>query len=243
MAEPSKTLQPPHVDGFKIAGSVKGTLKRVAELVSEISFLEVALEKEAVNLAYVESRDINKQPYLFSIMKFKDDGVDVLYSVPAEIAPRKRRMDVIRYLLNILTLIEKEYVVENKVIYQLIESSLKELTESTNIEYSKLYTAYDNLKKDNEQLQRRIDRLEEQVSNLNTKNYDLQGKNDEFTLRLKQLESMPAGILKAKIQEWITEHNGEISVFEFSKVYRVNEALVEEALNQLVNEGYLERSR
>ena len=36
------------------------------------------------------------------------------------------------------------------------------------------------------------------------------------------------------------EHNGAINIPEFSKVYKVAESRVEEMLNRLVSEGYLE---
>ena len=47
------------------------------------------------------------------------------------------------------------------------------------------------------------------------------------------------GEIKAKLQEWIADHNGEINVIEFSKVNKVPEAKIEQVLNRLVAEGYL----
>ena len=46
--------------------------------------------------------------------------------------------------------------------------------------------------------------------------------------------------LAVKIQEWIAEHDGSIDVTEFAKVYGVSEARVEQVLNYLVTNGYLE---
>src|SRR3990167_5193063 len=99
----------PSVDGFKIKGTLRGTIQDVASLLRTVSFLEVAPEKDAVNAVYVESRDINKAPYLFSILRIKEDEIELIYSVPPEIAPKKRRLDMIRYLLNILSLVENYY--------------------------------------------------------------------------------------------------------------------------------------
>ena len=91
----------PQVDGFKIKGTLKkGKLANLAKILRSISFLEIAPEKDLLNVLYVESRDINKNPYLFSIVKIKEDEVEVLFTIPPEISPRKRRMDVIRYLFN-----------------------------------------------------------------------------------------------------------------------------------------------
>lgn len=230
----------PSVDGFKIKGSLKGTMKDLIGILRTVSFLEVAPEKDAVNAVYVESRDINKAPYLFSILKIKEDGIELVYSVPPEVAPKKRRLDMIRYLLNILALMENYYKVDNKVIYMLIENAVKEITEAVTLEYSKLYTIYDTQKKDIEDLRRRLARVSEENQALATKNFELKNRNDEMLLRLNELESYSDDTLKIKIQEWVAEHNGEINIAEFSKTFKVNETRVEQMLNRLVSEGYLE---
>ena len=40
--------------------------------------------------------------------------------------------------------------------------------------------------------------------------------------------------------EWISEHNGEIDIMEFSKLYHIHPTRVEEMLNLLVEAGFLE---
>src|SRR4030095_14871865 len=108
-------VHPPQVDGFKVKGRLlKGKLKDLAVVLRSISFLEIAPEKDLLNIIYVESRDIDKNPYLFSIVKIKEDELEVMYTIPPEIGPKKRRVDVIRYLLNILSLMESYYQVDNK---------------------------------------------------------------------------------------------------------------------------------
>ncbi|NYZ77006.1 hypothetical protein H0O02_01680 [Candidatus Micrarchaeota archaeon] len=230
----------PSVDGFKINGKLTGSMKEMASLLRTISFLEVAQEKSAINIVYVESRDINKSPYLFSVIKMKEAEVEVLYSIPQEISPKKRRIDVLRYLLNLLSVVDKEYEIENKVLYQLLEDAVKELTDSVTTDYSKLYTAYDSLKKDEVDLRKKAERLSDQLEALTNQNYELKSENDELKVRLAGLETLSEDTLKAKLQEWIIEHNGSINISEFSKVYKVSETLVEEVLNRLVSEGYLE---
>ena len=46
--------------------------------------------------------------------------------------------------------------------------------------------------------------------------------------------------LRTKLQEWISEHNGSISIPDFAKNYKVAEGRVEEILNKLVSEGFIE---
>ena len=104
----------PQADGFKIKAKLTGNLKDLSGRLRAISFLEIAQEKTAINVVYVESRDIKKNPYLFSILKIKEDELEVVYSIPPEISPKKRRVDVVTYLLNILSLIEDIYSIDRK---------------------------------------------------------------------------------------------------------------------------------
>lgn len=231
----------PTVGGFKLKANLqKKSLSNVADILRSVSFLEVALEKDAINAAYIESRDINKSPYLFSIVRLKKDEVEVIYSIPAEISPLRRRIDVIRYLLNILSLVGEFYYVDNTLLYQIIEDTLNSISESVSIEYSKLYASYDNLKSEVEGLRRKNERMTDEVKALGNRNFELKARNDELSLRLNELEALSDKALKAKVQEWIAEHDGEINVHEFAKVNKVIETRVEDVLNKLVSEGYLE---
>ncbi len=230
----------PQVDGFKLKATLKGKLKDLVPLLSSLSFLEVVPEKEVVDVVYVESRDINGNPYLFSIIKLRKDEVEVVYSIPEEVSPKKRRVDIIRYLLNILSLIEEKYKVEYKALFQLLEEAVSKLVNSVTMDYTKLYTQYDSLKKEVEDLRLRVERLTEQNKALTTANYELKAENDELRLKLSKLMRLSDEALKAKLQEWIVEHNGSINIAQFSKVHNVPEARVEEMLNRLVSEGYLE---
>ncbi|MBI5046786.1 hypothetical protein HZC07_03575 [Candidatus Micrarchaeota archaeon] len=236
----AEEIHPPQVDGFKIKGKMKGEVKDIAAVLRSLSFLEVAPEKDAINVIYVENRDINRNPYLFSIIKISGGEMEVLYSIPSEIGPKKRRMDVIRYLLNVLSLVENAFVVDNKTLYQLVENAVKELTSSVTMDYSKLYTSYDSIKKELEDYKKRVERLTDQNKALSGRNYELKAQNDELALRVDQLEALSDETLKTRIQEWIVEHNGAINVSEFTKTHKVAEGRVEEMLNRLVSEGYIE---
>ncbi len=230
----------PAVDALKISGNLKKSIKEVADLLKTISFLEVVQEKELVNAAYIESRDITKAPYLFSILKIKKEEIEVLYSIPPEIAPKKRKLDIVRYLLNILSLLEQVFSIDQKTIYQLIELVTREMSEDITLEQSKMFIVYDTVKKENEVLKKKIERLNEENEALRNKHYELKGKYDEILLRIRDLESLSDETLKTRVQEWVSEHQGEINVYEFCKVYKVSETRVEEILNKLVSEGYLE---
>lgn len=226
-------------DGFKLKAKMTGKPEEIGDALRMLSFLAVAVEKEAVSAAYVESRDINNQPYIFSILKLNKDEMELIFSIPPEVAPKRRKLNMIRYFLNVLSLIQPYYDIDNKAVYQLIENALKELEEFVTLDYNKLYTAYDTLKKDVEDMRKKIKRLSEENDALSRQNYELKNKNDELTLRVNALEALSDETLKTKIQEWLIEHNSEINISEFAKIYKVSETRVEEILNTLVTEGFI----
>ena len=235
-------VPPPKVDGFNMKIRLKGNFSDVAQALSSISFLKVAQEKEGVNAAYVESRSIDKTPYLFSLMKFKKDEVEVAYTVPGNTSPTRRKLDVMRYLLNMLTLVEPYYAIENKVVYQLIEDTMRQLEEYTTGDFKTLYKDYDQLKREVETLRRSLFVYKGQVKSLSKENYELKNENDELKVRFEKLHGgISDSVLTARVQEWIMDHSGSINVVEFAKYNRVPEARVEDILNRLVRQGFLEQ--
>lgn len=240
MAEESSLA--PKVDGFRMKVKLKGKFSEVASALNSVSFLKIAQEKEAVDAAYVESRSIDKTPYLFSLMKFKKDEIEVVYTVPSNNSPTKRKLDVLRYLLNLLTLVEPYYSIDNKVVYQLIEETMMQLEEYTTGDYKKLYKEYDVLKREVENLRRSSRIYRNQVKSLTKENYELKNESDELKVRFEKLHGgVSDNVLMSKLQEWIAEHSGSINIVEFAKHNRVPEARVEDALNTLVRQGYLEQ--
>ena len=89
-------------------------------------------------------------------------------------------------------------------------------------------------------MQKKVKDFAESNSQLSKENYELKNRNDELVLRLKSLETLSDSVLTLKIQEWLSEHRGEINIADFAKVYNVSEMRVEQMLNKMVTEGFLE---
>lgn len=243
-AMPSAAQQPlpsaPLTGGFSLKATSHATPAQMAQLLSVLTFLEMSQEDDALAALNVESRDIQKNPYLFSITYFRPNGIEVLYSCVGGMSPKKRRLDVLRHALNMLTMLSDAYTVDTKEIYQLLESSLADMSEYVTADYEKLFSEHDSLKAQNAELSKRVHDLSGANDSLSKENYDLKLKNDELVLKLKSLETYSDSVLGLKIQEWIKEHGGEINIAEFSRVHSVPEMRVEQILNKLVTEGYLE---
>lgn len=237
MPEPTA---PPKVDGLRIEGKMTGRPEDIANALRTISFLRVAKEKAAVSASYVESRDINKKPYSFSIVKFGEDAVEIVYTVPPSLSPTRRRIDMLRYALNLFTLVGDYYQVDPKLLLQLVEQTVKEIEDFSTNDYRQLYVTYDTLKREVDTLRRNYALLRKQVVGLTRENYDLKNENDELRLNMEKLQGMSDGALKTKLQEWIIDHGGDMNIPEFSRFHRVPEARVEQLLDDLVKRGFLE---
>jgi len=230
----------PTVSGFRLQAVRTRGIRDLSVHFAEVSFLEMMTDGDTLSVLNVESRDLKKDPALFSIVRFKPDMVECAYTCLANMSPKKRQLEVLRHFMNMLTLAEDCYEIQIKQVYQLVESSFADMTEYVSTDYDRLYSLYDNLKTEFAVIQKKSKELIESNSQLSKENYELKNKNDELTLRLKSLETLSDTVLALKIQEWLAEHKGEINIADFSKVFNVPEMRVEQILNKMVTEGYLE---
>ncbi|HIH30877.1 TPA: hypothetical protein HA243_05760 [Candidatus Micrarchaeota archaeon] len=230
----------PTVGGFRLLAERTRGMAELSQRYSQVSFLEMTQDKDTLSVLNVESRDLRKDPALFSIIKFMPSRIEVVYTCLANTSPKKRRLEVLRHFLNMLTIADDCYSVDMKQVYQLLESSLADMNEYVSSDYDRLFSVYDSLRSDHASLAKKVKDLTESASNLSKENYDLKNRNDELSVRLKGLETLSDTVLSLKIQEWLAEHKGEINISDFSKVYNVPENRVEQMLNKLVTEGYLE---
>jgi len=238
MAE-KKELEVPRVGGFRVEARRTGTQDDLFSSLSALSFLELAAEKDVIVAINVESRDIQKNPYLFSVVYFNPSKIEVLYSYVPGMSPKKRRLDILKYFFNLLTMIDAIYSVDDKQVYQLLEAAINDMNEYVTSDYDKLYSYYDNMKNEVGILQKKVSSLTVSNTQLSRENYDIKLANDELTLKLRELQTFSDDVLKLKVQEWISEHNGEINLSDFARVHNVSETRVEQMLNKLVTEGFL----
>lgn len=230
----------PTVGGFRLVAERTAGVSELSSRFAEISFLEMTADKDTLSVLNVESRDLRKDPALFSIIKFGPSRIDAVYTCLASSSPKKRRLEVLRHFLNMLTIADDCYEVDTKQVHQLLEAAIADMSEYVSTDYEKLFSLYDSLKSDHAALQKKVRDMSESTSALSKENYDLKNKNDELALRLKNLETLSDPVLSLKIQEWLSEHRGEINISDFSRVFNIPETRVEQMLNKLVTEGYLE---
>ncbi|MEM4367368.1 MAG: hypothetical protein QW035_04570 [Candidatus Anstonellales archaeon] len=227
------------VEKVSISAELKGDLKEVAKLLSGVSYLEVAHEGSSVSAAHIETVDINKKPYLFYIVTLKKDSIEMHYTIPPKVSPIKREVEVVKYLFNILELLSPYYSIKQDAMLQVVESAIEKASEIVSEDMNKLYVKYDHLRRESEDLKKRMATLQDSNERLSKENYVLKERYDAVKLKLDELERLPDSVLKVKLQDWLIEHHGKIDICEFASVYKVPETRVESALKELVEEGYL----
>jgi len=230
----------PIVSGFRISVRRTKTPTDISQRLSELSFLEMSEDKDALFVLNVESRDIQKNPFLFSLVSFFPSSIEAKYTCMPNTSPKRRRIEVLRHFLNLLTITEDCYAVKMQDIYQLLEVAISDMTEYSSIEYDKLFGLYDGQKAEYVSMQKKLREANDGNASLSKENFELKSKNDDLTIKLRSLETFSDAVLALKIQEWLSEHKGEINITDFSKVYNVPENRVEQMLNKLVTEGYIE---
>ncbi|MFA5381531.1 MAG: hypothetical protein WC356_00020 [Candidatus Micrarchaeia archaeon] len=239
-AKEEKILKEATVDGFEINGKFKGNKKSFFDSLSQLTFLQIAERNEGLVAINVESRDIKKNPYLFSVIYFDKNSIKVLYSCIVGMSPKKRRLDVLSYFLNIITLIGENYLIDIKELYQLLQDAIKNMSEYVTLDYEKMYAEHDFLKNEKENLKKENITLRESNDLLSRENYELKTKIEDLEIKLQKYETISDDVLAVRLQEWISEHLGKIDITEFSRVYEVPESRVELLLNKMIMKGFLE---
>ena len=173
-------------------------------------------------LVNVERRDIRKNPYLFSIIYLNQDSIEIIYSYVPDVSPKKRRLEVIRYLLNILTLLENVYFINHAQLYQVIDGIASRLFEYTASTYDEVYSRYDALKEETDRLRKQLKEIVEANDELSKANLELKAKENDLLIRIKELEVVSDDVLMAHIQSWLSEHQYEINIADFARIKKVS---------------------
>ncbi len=139
-----------------------------------------------------------------------------------------------------LTLIAGAYQIDEKYLYQTLQSSLAGIVEFASSDYKDMFAKYDSSLRDKEEMRKRVESLEASNNRLSKELIESKAKDDELMLRVGQLEAYSDDALMVKIQDWLDVHRNEINVAEFAKQYGVVESRVEDVLNRMVMQGYLE---
>lgn len=230
----------PTANKFKIKATLKGDFKSIINDLGKIPDIEAIKTKDGIAIVKVDNRDISGYPYLFQIIYLNSDNIEILFSITPEISKRKRQIDVIRYLSNVISVINTSYEINLVDFMQTFDLFLDEINEFATSDYQTIFTKYDAALMRIDELKEKVEKNELRNELLSRELMEIKDERDQIKIKLQELEKYSDDTLTQKILEWLREHYNEIDVVSFCKIHKVNETRVEQILNKMVREGVIE---
>ncbi len=239
LPEETATVEP-KTDGLELKVRLLGSFDELYKRFEKLQIFLVSKSNESVKLLHVESRDMQKRPFIFILVEMQASRIIVEYTIALGSSPKIRRLFVLKALLNILSLASDLYSIDNTEFFQYVDSAIDDVLSSMNQSYSQLFNSYDALFSDFRETKKLNIELSSSNKNLTVKAMQLNDENKQLTGSLKELEIYSDNSLMVMLQDWIMGHDGVIDVNEFAKNYKMTPTRVEQMLNKMVTLGYIE---
>jgi hypothetical protein len=230
----------PKIEQVEFAGKLTGSFEEVKGKVSQMQFYSFQEAEGKLDIVRVENVNIRKKPFLFYIITFKPDKLVLTYSIIPGSSDRLRRAVVIKNLASILSIVSDSFSIEEAKFFQYIDSVIDNLVGGMSQEYSALFNKYDAVFGEYTELKKLAGELSVSNRNLTIQTSQLNEENKQLTEQLHSLQTYSDEALMAMVQDWIEVHSSSIDVGEFSKTYKVPEPRIEQILDKMVSQGYLE---
>jgi hypothetical protein len=230
----------PKTDSLEVKAKLLGSFADISKRLSNLQLFTIENMQNGIRLLRVESRDMQKRPFVFFIMELTPDKIKLDYTIAPDSSPKLRHLFVLKNLIGVLSLISDLYQADSTDIFQHLDSSVDDVLNSITPSYSSLFNSYDSLFNEYRELKRLNIELEASNKNLAVQALQLSDENKKFAEQLKALESYPDNTLMIMIQEWLESHDDTIDIIEFAKNYKMSPNRVEQMLNKMVVLGYIE---
>ncbi|MEM0106906.1 MAG: hypothetical protein QXD11_01345 [Candidatus Micrarchaeaceae archaeon] len=231
----------PEIRSFKFKAKALSTIDILYNRLSTLQVFNVAeSSNNSVILSKVDSRDIQKRPFLFFIVTFTTDNIVVYYSISKDTSEKLRKLYVLKNLTSIISLITDIYQVDTNEFFQYLDSAIDDVLNSLSQSYSVLFNNYEALLMEERELRRLNIDLSNSNKALTAIATKLTAENEELKGKLKVLENYSDESLMIMIQEWLETHDNTIDIEAFANTYKVLSSKIEDVLNKMVAKGYLE---
>lgn len=230
----------PKTNSLEVKAKLVGSFADIASRLSSLQMFEITSGVDKVSLLRVESRDIQKRPFLFVLITLGKESVRVDYTVAPDTSPKMRGLSVIKDVLGVLSLVSDIYSADDRELFQHVDSSISEVLESLSQSYSTLFNSYDSLSNEYREIKRLNIELTASNKNLSVQASQLSDENKRLGGRLKELETYSDSALMAMIEDWIEAHGNTIDINEFANNYKLVPTRAEQMLDKMVALGYIE---
>ncbi len=230
----------PDIEEIRLGAKLSGSFDDIAKRLSSLELLYVKRNPDNIIILRIESRDIQKRPFLFFLITLSGDSALVQYSIAHDTGVKMRRLYIIKNLLNVLSLISDIYTVDNAALFQHADSAIDDVVNTIPQSYSALYNTYDSLYNEYKELRRLNVELTASNKNLIVQGMQLSNENRKLEQKLKELQTYSDEALMVRVQDWIEAHDSTIDIDEFSKITGVTPPRIEQILNTMISRGYIE---
>lgn len=230
----------PRVEEIEFDGTVSTSLDAILPKIKSIPYYSITFDGSEITLVNVESRNINKKPYLFYIIKISQDKLKITFSVPQDTSENLRKATVIKNTASLLSMIYSDFRIQEGTFFQYVDSVIDNMISSLSQSYSSIFNKYDALLSEYKEIKRLNIELSASNRNLTIQSAALNEENKALKDQLSSLKKYSDESLMASIQDWIQVHGSSIDINEFSKAYTVPPSRVEQILDKMVSMGYLE---
>ena len=230
----------PKTDAIEIKARATGNIDEMQKRLSKLQLFSISRYSSGLRLLRVESRDMQKRPFLFMIIDMGQDRLRIDYTIALDSSSKLRRLSVLKTAIGVLSLVSDIYGIDTTEMFQHLDSAIDEVLGSITQSYSALFNNYDSISNEFKELKRLNIELEASNKNLTVTAMQLSDENKELKAHLKELETYSESSLMVMLQDWIESHDGTIDVNEFSKSYKMNPTRTEQVLNHMVSLGYIE---
>lgn len=215
----------PKTDGLEIKAKLIGNFDEISKRFSSLQLFSVNKSQEGVKLLRVESRDIQKRPFLFMIIDMRPGRAIIYYTIALDSSPKIRRLSVLKTFLSVLALVSDQYIVDNTELFQHLDSSIDEVLNSITQSYSALFNNYDSLFNEYKETKRLDVELETSNRNLTVQALQLDDENKQLKADLNELKSYSDKSLMVMVQDWLESHDDTIDIDGFGKTYKLSPTL------------------
>lgn len=230
----------PKVEEIDFEAKLSGTLDDVLKAASQLPFYSSRMSGSSVIMARVESRNINKKPYLFHIITIKPDGLTLAYSVPQDSSVTLRRAEALKNLTGIASILYPTYQLSQVKFLHYMDSVIDSMVSGMSQNYNVLFNKYDSLISEYRDTKRLNLELSSSNRTLTIKTAELNEDNKSLREQLSALQKFSDESLMVLIEEWLQVHNNAIDIEEFSKTYSISMQRIEQILDKMVSMGYIE---
>ncbi len=216
-------------------------LKDLIPMLGTLGFTKIKYTKDTLTLEKIESEDLSGKPYLFYKIELAPKSIVIRYLLSSPERRISRSLEMGLLSLNLFRIINTHYEVSVSSVYPFYYALLNSLSEALDKEKLESLSELNTLKTKYVSLDKKykdIVRSSEQNARILV---EAERKNEELGEKIKRMEGINDEVLQERLFEWIRTHDGEINIYDFSKINSLPVGRAEQGLNLLIKNGYIKR--